>query len=163
MTMQDKLAHAIEHRTAKRFAEAKALFAELFAEYPADPLVNYHYAWLYDSMGEERAAVPFYERAIAGGLPDADLRGAMLGLGSTYRTLGEYRKSADMLRRGMIRFPEAGEFPVFLAMALYNLGEHAEAMELLLKVIADRADDDGIQSFQRAILFYADKLDEVWT
>ena len=143
--MQDKLNQAIEHRTAKRFDEAKALFAELYAEHPDDPQVNYHYAWLHDSLGEEGAAVPFYERAIAGGLPDADLRGAMLGLGSTYRTLGEYTKSVDLLRRGMFRFPEAGEFPVFLAMALYNTGEHAEAMELLLKVIADTADDDGIQ------------------
>jgi len=43
------------------------------------------------------------------------------------------------------------------------MGEHAEAMELLLKVIADTADNDGIQNFQRAILFYSDKLDEVWT
>lgn len=160
--MQTQLAQAIEHRTAQRFDEAKTLFAQLYAENPDDPLVNYHYAWLHDSMGEESAAVPFYERAIAAGLPDADLRGAMLGLGSTYRTLGEYQKSVDLLRRGMFRFPEAGEFPVFLAMALYNTGDHAEAMELLLKVIADTADDDGIQSFQRAILFYADKLDEVW-
>ncbi len=161
--MNDKLAQAIEHRTAKRYDEAKVLFAALYAANPDDPLLNYHYAWLHDSMGEEGAAVPFYERAIAGGLQDADLRGAMLGLGSTYRTLGEYQKSADMLRRGMFRFPEAGEFPVFLAMALYNTGEHAEAMELLLKVIADTADDDGIQNFGRAILFYSDKLDEVWT
>ncbi|MBZ0288521.1 MAG: tetratricopeptide repeat protein [Anaerolineae bacterium] len=161
--MQEKLAQAIEHRAAKRFDEAKALFAELYAENPDDPLVNYHYAWLHDSLGEERAAVPFYEKAIAGGLPDADLRGAMLGLGSTYRTLGEYKKAIDMLRRGMFRFPEAGEFPVFLAMALYNMGDHAEAMELLLKVIADTADDNGIQRFQRAIQFYSDKLDEVWT
>lgn len=160
--MQDKLAQAIEHRTEKRFDEAKALFTELYRDHPDDPLVNYHYAWLSDSLGEESAAVPFYEKAIAGGLPDTDLRGAMLGLGSTYRTLGEYTKSADLLRRGMFRFPEAGEFPVFLAMALYNLGEHAEAMELLLKVIADTADDDGIQNFQRAILFYADKLDQTW-
>src|SRR5262245_36228093 len=134
MTMQEKLAQAIEHRTAKRYDEAKVLFAELYAEHPDDSQVNYHYAWLHDSQGEEAAAVPFYEKAIAAGLPDPDLRGAMLGLGSTYRTLGEYEKSVDMLRRGMFRFPEAGEFPVFLAMALYNIGEHAEAMELLLRV-----------------------------
>jgi tetratricopeptide (TPR) repeat protein len=160
--MQAKLTQAIEHRTAKHFDEARQLFAELYAENPDDPQVNYHYAWLHDTMGEESAAVPFYEKAIAGGLPDEDLRGAMLGLGSTYRTLGEYEKSVALLRRGMFRFPEAGEFPVFLAMALYNTGAHAEAMELLLKVIVNTADDDGIQQFNRAIEFYADKLDEVW-
>jgi len=160
--MQDQLARAIEFRTAKRYDEARRLFAELYEAYPDDPLVNYHYAWLHDSLGEESGAVPFYERAINLGLPDEELRGAMLGLGSTYRALGEYEKSVDLLRRGMARFPDAGEFPVFLAMALYNSGVHAEAMELLLKTLANTSNDEGIRRFQRAIEFYADKLDEVW-
>lgn len=160
--MQDELAIAIEHRTAKRYDEARRLFSELYAANPDDPLVNYHYAWLHDNLGEEGAAVPFYERALEGELPDEDLRGAMLGLGSTYRTLGQYEKSVDLLRRGMARFPGAGEFPVFLAMALYNTGAHAEAMQLLLETLARTSNDTGIGRFGRAIEFYADKLDDVW-
>ncbi len=161
--MNDKLALAIEHRSAQRYDEARRLFEELIAAQPDDALVNYHYAWLHDSQGEEAAAVPFYERAIEVGLPDEDLRGAMLGLGSTYRTLGQYEKSVAMLRRGRARFPDAGEFPVFLAMALYNTGAHAEAMELLLQSLVSTSSDEGIRSFKRAIEFYADKLDQVWT
>ncbi len=160
--MNDKLAAAIEHRTAERFDEARALFVELLADHPDDARVHYHYAWMHDKMGDERGAVPYYERAIALGLPDDDLRGALLGLGSTYRTLGQYDKAVDTLRRGMERFPDAGEFAAFLAMALYNVGHHTEAMELLLKTLATTSTDPGIQRYQRAILFYADKLDETW-
>lgn len=160
--MSDKLATAIEHRKAQRYDDARALLAELYAENPDDAQVNYQYAWLHDSMGDESGAVPYYERAVALGLPDDDLRGALLGLGSTYRTLGQYDKAVTTLRRGMARFPQAGEFPTFLAMALYNMGDHAQAMQLLLNALATSSTDPGIQQYQRAILFYADKLDETW-
>ncbi len=162
MMNADKLTQAIEHRTAKRYDEARELLAELYAVHPDDPQVNYHYAWLHDAMGDERAAVPYYERAIQTGLPDDDLRGALLGLGSTYRCLGEYDKAVATLRKGLAHFPDGQEFRVFLAMALYNTGHHAEAMEHLLRSVAETSSDEFVRKFQRAILFYADKLDETW-
>ncbi len=160
--MQDKLAQAAEHRAAQRYDEARQLLSELHAAHPDDAAVNYQYAWLHDATGDERGAVPYYERAIQLGLPKDDLRGALLGLGSTYRTLGEYAKAVETLRRGMTEFPDAREFPVFLAMALYNTGIHAEAMELLLLTLVETSSDDGIKRFERAIRFYADKLDQTW-
>jgi tetratricopeptide (TPR) repeat protein len=160
--MDEQLALAIEHRRAERYTEAEAILTELRAAYPTSGVVYYQSAWLMDTQGKERAAVPYYEQAIALGLPPDDLRGALLGLGSTYRSLGEYAKAADVLRRGMTEFPHGQEFATFLAMALYNLGEHAEAMELLLRVAAETSTNDGVQKYKRAILFYADKLDEVW-
>jgi tetratricopeptide (TPR) repeat protein len=160
--MDEQLALAIEHRRAERYTEAEAILAELRAAYPTSGVVQYQSAWLMDTQGKERAAVPYYEHAIALGLPLDDLRGALLGLGSTYRCLGEYAKSADVLRRGLQEFPEGGEFAAFLAMTLYNLGEHAQAMELLLRLVAATSTSAGVQKYQRAILFYADKLDEVW-
>jgi tetratricopeptide (TPR) repeat protein len=161
--MHPKLVLAIQHRTAERFDQARCLLEELYAEQPEDAQVNYHYAWLHDRLGEEIAAVPFYERAIGLGLPDDDLRSALLGLGSTYRCIGEYQKAAKLLREGLARFPEAQEIAVFLAMALYNLGEHREAMEILLRAVARASSDLGIQRYHRAIEFYADKLDKTWS
>jgi tetratricopeptide (TPR) repeat protein len=119
-------------------------------------------AWLCDTQGKESEAVPYYERAIAQGLAGEDLRGAMLGLGSTYRCLGQYDRAVDMLRAGIERFPEAGEFAVFLAMALYNTGQHTEAMSLLLSTLVQSTHDDGIGAYRNAILFYHDKLDQTW-
>ena len=160
--MNEQLQQAIALRTAKKTDEALVLFQELYAAHPDDALVNYHFAWLYDSMGDEQAAVPHYEKAIASGLADEDLRGAMLGLGSTYRCLGQYDKAIAMLQRGIDHFAPAYEFKTFLAMTLYNKGEHAEAMRHLLEVAAQTSTDEHVQGYQRAILFYADKLDQVW-
>lgn len=160
--MSVTLSRAIHLRSQKQYDQARALFDDLYAEHPNDPLVNYHYAWLLDNMGEETAAISFYERAIANGLSGEELRGAMLGLGSTYRCVGQYDRAVKLLREGMSKYPDAGEFPVFLAMALYNIGNHAEAMCLLLKSLANNSQDAGVQQFQRAIEYYADRLDEVW-
>jgi tetratricopeptide (TPR) repeat protein len=160
--LQTQLAQAIAYRNQDQFDEAQEAFATLYERYPDDALVNYHYAWLCDKLGEERRAVPFYERAIELGLPGEESVGALLGLGSTYRSIGEYQKSTDILARGVAQFPNAKQFPVFLAMTLYNLRQHRRAMQSLLHIIADHVADDDVARYKRAIHFYADDLDTVW-
>jgi tetratricopeptide (TPR) repeat protein len=160
--LQTQLAQAIVYRDMEQFDQAQEAFATLYERYPDDPFVNYHYAWLCDKLGEEWRAVPFYERAIDLGLPDEELQGALLGLGSTYRSIGEFLKSADILARGVAQFPNAKQFPVFLAMTLYNLRQHRRAMQSLLHIIADHVADDDVARYKRAIHFYADDLDTVW-
>lgn len=154
------LEQAIQYRQAGQEAEAKAAFAALHAANPDDALVNFHYAWLYDSLGEESNAVPHYEAAIAAGLSGEDLQGALLGLGSTYRTLGEYEKSEAVLRRGLETFPEAHEFVVFHAMTLYNLKRYHDAMSALLRLAA--LEIDGVRPYEQAVLLYAEDLDRTW-
>jgi hypothetical protein len=41
-------------------------------------------------------------------------------------------------------------------------GDHSPAMCLLLIVIANSSLDADFQQYQRAIRYYADRLDEVW-
>ena len=122
--------------------------------------MNYQCAWAHDVLGLEREAVPFYERAIEGGLGGKDLEGAILSLGSSHRVLGEYTRSVEVLRDGLARFPENRAMQVFLAMALFNVGEHSRAMELLLRNLAETTADEGISVYKRAISFYAGRLDE---
>lgn len=160
--MIPELEQAIALRQAKDYERARQLFAQLHQDYSDDALVNYHYAWLHDAIGEETAALPYYVRAIALGLPSEELRGALLGLGSTYRAIGEYDKSVETLRRGMEEFPQAKEFPTFLAMALYNQGSYHAAVSLLLQTLVDTTDDTGIRRFERAIRLYAEDLDRTW-
>ena len=45
-------------------------------------------------------------------------------------------------------------------MTLYNLGEHAKAMEFLIKEVVHSSNDDSIKRYSRALLGYADCLDE---
>jgi hypothetical protein len=160
--MLDKLATAVRLRESGEHEEARRLLVELSAAYPHDPRVQFQTAWVHDALGREREAVPFYEQALELGLAGAERSGALLGLGSTWRTLGEYEKATATLRQGVQEFPEMRAMEVFLAMSLYNQGIYHEAMQRLLRVIVDTADDESIYAYERAIDFYAGNLDETW-
>jgi tetratricopeptide (TPR) repeat protein len=161
-TLGERLATAIQLRETQKHEEARELLLELHAEFPNDPQVNYQCAWIHDLLGLEREAIPFYEEAVREGLSGDELKGALLGMGSTYRCLGEYQKAKQTFQTALELFPERHEYKVFLAMTQYNLGEHAKAMELLLNSLAETSEDEGVIRYQRAIQFYADKLDETW-
>jgi len=161
-TLQHRLSSAIQLRESKKYEEARELLLALNAEFPNDPQVNYQCAWIHDLLGREREAVPFYEKAVETGLSGEDLQGALLGMGSTYRCIGDYEKAKETFERALEVFPDHHEFKVFLAMTLYNFGEYAEAMELLLNSLADTSNDEGIIRYQHAIRFYSDKLNDTW-
>src|SRR5215207_3896256 len=160
-TLQEKLASAIKLRELENHEEARQLLLELYSEFSEDPQVNNQCAWIHDLLGLEREAIPFYEKAIQTGLSGDDLKSALLGMGSTYRCIGEYQKSIDTFQHALNLFPNSYEFKVFLGMAYYNIGEHAKAMEFLLNSLADTSSDEGILRYQRAIRFYSDKLNEI--
>ncbi|MBM7095220.1 tetratricopeptide repeat protein [Bacillus sp. H-16] len=160
--MKREFDKAIELRKSGHHKESNKLFMKLVSEFPDDASVNYQCAWSFDLLGEEAKAVPFYEKAIQIGLPPKELEGALLGLGSTYRTLGEYEKSKAVFLKGIGLFPGNKALQTFYAMTLYNLNEHHKAMELLLKCLLDTTQDADILSYKKAIDFYSDKLDETW-
>ena len=60
--MRDELERAVYLRENGRAEEARDLLLKLVAEKPDDPQINYQCAWVHDSLGREREAVPFYER-----------------------------------------------------------------------------------------------------
>ncbi len=160
--MKRRLEEAIQLRIDRQYSQAEAIMKDLHNRYADDALINYHFAWLCDVQGKERDAVPYYETAIENGLSGDDLRGALLGLGSTYRTLGEYEKSIAILKHGARLFPDANEFRVFLAMALYNIGDSKEGLGILLNVLLETTNDSGILRFKKAIALYAEDLDKTW-
>ena len=146
-------------RSQGRLEEALARALELHITTPGDPRVSYQCAWTYDVMGQEREAAPFYEQALALGLSGADRRGALLGLGSTYRNIGEHNKSVAILRQGTAEYEDGREFQVFLAITLSDMGEYAEAMRLLLRNLAETTQNETLKQYERALLFYAGNLD----
>ena len=160
--LQEKLASAIHMRESENYEEARQLLLALHAEFPEDPQVNYQCAWIHDLLGLEREAIPFYEKAVQTGLSGDDLKSALLGLGSTYRCIGEYQRAIETFQHARELFPGSHEFNVFLGMAYYNIGEYSKAMELLLSSLADTSSDEGIIRYQRAIRFYSDKLNQIW-
>lgn len=162
MDLISTLIDADKLRAKGRDEQARQLLVRLASEFPTNPVVQYKTACVHDFLGLERDAIPYYHAAIENDLPGTDLRSAYLGLGSTYRTLGQYAESKKILLEGLSHFPDANELKVFLAMTLYNLGENHEAVGSLLKVIMDTTSDEQIVNYERAIRFYADDLNKKW-
>ncbi|MFF8555563.1 tetratricopeptide repeat protein [Streptomyces sp. NPDC015501] len=160
-TKRDLLEATDRLREDGRPEEARERLLALTATYPDDVEVAYRTAWIHDALGLESEAVPYYERALGGpGLAAEDRRGALVGLGSTYRVLGRYGQAVETLRRGVEEFPDDGALRTFLAMALFNTGEHHEAMRLLLELAATTSQDPRVQRYRRAIELYAKDLNE---
>ena len=167
--MRDRLAEAIKLREEGRarqdqtiLEEARKRLLELTAAYPDEAEITFQTAVVHDNLGLERESIPFYLKAFEQGLAGPDLERAYLGLGSTYRGLGEYQKAEETLRRGVKEFPNNRALQVFLAMALYNNQHYNEAMELVLTNLMDTTSDATLQYFKRPIMYYAQHLDETW-
>lgn len=167
--MRDRLAEAIQLRETGRarqdqvmLEQARTLLLDLAAAYPDDAEITFQTAVVHDNLGLERESIPFYVRALELGLSGPDLERAYLGLGSTYRSLGEYQKAEETLRRGVKEFPDNRALQVFLAMTLYNTQQYKEAMELVLTNLLETTSDEKLQYFKRPLLYYATHLDETW-
>ncbi|WP_414714851.1 tetratricopeptide repeat protein [Sporosarcina koreensis] len=157
-----KLSKAIELRSEGKITESNEMLVAMAKDDPKSAEINYQCAWSFDILGKEAEAVPYYEKALQLGLNNEDTLGAIIGLGSTYRTLGSYKKSKAIFERGLARFPDNNALKTFYAMTLYNVGEHVKAMEILLTCLVQTSNDPDIISYKRAIGFYADKLDKTW-
>lgn len=158
----EQLAEAIRLREEGKLEESKKLLIALVGQNPDSSDIHYQCAWTHDRLGLEREAVAYYEKALSLGLQSEDAKGAYIGLGSTYRTIGEYEKSKETLLKGLHHYPENHAMKVFLAMTLYNLGESKKAMEILLTSLTATSNNPEIGNYQRAINYYAPRLDETW-
>jgi tetratricopeptide (TPR) repeat protein len=163
-----RLAEAIRLRQTGRaqqdeaiLEQARTLLLELATAYPDDAEISYQTAWVHDNLGLEREAIPFYRRALDQGIAGPDLEGCLLGLGSTYRGLGEYQLAEETLRRGVSEFPRNRALQIFLAITLYNRQQHTEAMELVLTNLLETTADEKLQYFKRPLLYYTQHLDEI--
>jgi tetratricopeptide (TPR) repeat protein len=158
----DRLTQAVLARDEGRLDEARAILADLHRANPDDASINLQVAWIHDRLGLESKAVPYYERALEVGLEGDDLQHALLGLGSTYRSLGRYRDSVRILDRGVEEFPSDPAMKIFQAMAWYNTGRAKEACELLLTIMATTDQPESIARYRSAIAEYARDLDRTW-
>jgi len=152
---------AVKLRKEGKLAESNEILIKLVKEFPDDAMVNYQCAWSFDVLEKEVEAIEYYEKAINLGLPNEDLKEAYLGLGSTYRTIGAYEKSKKIFEAAMEKFDD-NSLKVFYAMTLYNLEEHSDSMEILLKIISETANDKSVSEYSKAIEFYSDKLDKIF-
>ena len=134
------------------------LLKKLDARFPNVSEIAHQIAWTLEVLGRPAEALTFYEKAVALGLPPNELSGALIGLGSALRALGQKDRAIEVLESGLRQFPENREFDVFLAIALHNADRHTEAMRLLLTTLVESSEDIGITAYQRAIRHAANEL-----
>ena len=150
--MEDQIRRALEDRD---FAVAQTLADEWLTRARDVAVAHYFAGWCRDAQGSEADAVVHYEKALALGLSGENLRGALLGAGSTYRNLGQFDRAQELLRQGIRDYGDNSEFSAFLALTLYSAGRFKEAISILLKLVADTATDVHIKRYDRAVRFYA--------
>ncbi len=153
-----RLAEAVSLRERGHAEQARPLLIALAGELPDDAEVQYQAAWVHDYLGLEEDAVPYYERALALGLPEPEQEGLVLGLGSTYRNVGRVVDSLALLERGVIAYPENHAMRCFLALSRLSNNEPDEALALAFDVILTTSDDATIERYRRALSSYRDEL-----
>lgn len=151
-------------RMRKEGAREQAFSEVIIAlkKHPKSPSLNYLAACICDAERTEKEAVPFYHQALECGISGWDRRDTYLGLGSTYRSMGEYKKSKEIFQQGLKEFPDYRPFRVFLALTENNLKNSDEAIRLLLEELVDTTNDIHIRKFKRALQYYSTRLHEVF-
>lgn len=148
-------------RKKGRYLETTEMALHMLQQTPLDATLHYQLACLYDVQGFEQQAIPCYLIALQHDLPPQLRQAAWLGLGNTYRALGDYQKSLTTFDDGLNEFPQAKEITLFRAMMRYNLGETRQAVADLLVLLAETSAHREISTYQRAIRQYAVDLDRI--
>lgn len=161
--MNAKLEEALTLRKNNQLEESKERLLQLIEELgDNDPILLFECACAHDMLGLETQAIPFYERAIEGGLPEPQRQEAFTNLGSSYRCVGEYHQAEKILVQAEKDYPEDEAIKVFLAITRYNLGQANMSVRQLLHVILRVSKAGELRDYDRALSFYADRLDETW-
>ncbi|MBI2516890.1 MAG: tetratricopeptide repeat protein [Opitutae bacterium] len=155
---KEELDAIVGARAHGQFNQLLPRLKSLDERHPNVAEIAYQLAWTCDTLGRHAEALPYYEKAIALGLPPNELSGAFVGLGSTLRALGQPARAAEALRSAKLQFPDNRELDVFLALALHDEGKHAEALQLVIETLCDTTDDPGLTAYGRALRHAATKL-----
>lgn len=160
--IEETIARAKKLRREEELDASQELLLDLLTEHPNDPLVLYEVGGSYDILGEEKDAIPYYQRAINAGLDGDDLQECLVCLGSSHRNIGNFDEAVATLEKVVAQFPDDNSGKVFLALAYYSDGREDEAVRLLLELLLATTNDDNILKYADPLDYYKDNLDEVW-
>lgn len=151
-----------EEQNQDLIQESRKMLFELLKKDINNPEINYHIGVTFDNSGYTKDAIPYYERAIEYGLNMIDLERCYLGLGSSYRLLGNYEDAKKIYELAVKEYPQNRAIQTFLSITYYNLGEYKRAMELALGNLIETSNDEKIKFFSRPLKYYSEHLDEIW-
>ncbi|RLP71273.1 hypothetical protein D9V30_00955 [Mycetocola reblochoni] len=120
----------------------------------ADAAARYEWASVHDFLGREAEAVPLYLAALDAGLDEVRRPQAVVQLASSLRNTGAAAEVVELLRAEPTS-PVTGEASAaFLALALYDAGRPAEALQTALRALVPT-----LPLYRGALTRYVDELD----
>lgn len=156
------LEKAIELLKNKEYKESETILLSLLKDPGSKLEAAFRLASLYDSLGKEKMAAVYYEKALLFSIRGELRERTYIQLGSTYRAVGEYAKARECLEQGLIEYLENRAIQIFLAVVYYNIGKNKKASTLLLENLAMTSSDQWVSDYKEALLFYAKDLDQSW-
>ena len=112
----------------------------------------------HDSAGREEQAIPHYERALALGLRESLVPGALLQLGSSLRNVGRNDEAVALFDDAVARFPNHVALRLFRAFALATAGRDREALVDVLELARTRIEAPEIERYRRSLENYTREL-----
>ena len=160
--IEETIARAKKLRLQDDLEASQEILLNLLAQHPNNPLVLHEVGGSYDVMGEEKQAIPYYQKAIKAGLAGDDLQECLVCLGSSQRNVGDFEDAITTLEKVVAQFPDNNSGKVFLALAYYSEAREDEAVRLLLELLLETTNDENILAYADPLDYYKDNLDEVW-
>jgi choline-sulfatase len=136
---------------AGREAEARAVIETLLVEEPGNPVLNTHMGLAWMRSGSHAEAIPFFERALAGGFENATTRS---NLGVCLHFTGDHEGARDQLGRALEENPKHLLSLWWLAQDQLATGEREAARASLERILElwGGAPDDATSRQVRAQL-----------
>ncbi|WP_309234529.1 tetratricopeptide repeat protein [Nocardia sp. XZ_19_385] len=155
--LAETIAEAFAKRDREHMQPTIDFFEKLLAEHPGNPYVLYEVGGSYDTAGQEKKAIEYYEQALPGLSGDTKRR-CLLQYGSSLRNLERYDESMQVLQQACAEFPDSESLRVFVALTLHASGRSDQAMATLLRLVVDRLDTPEIKRYEPGLRGYADDL-----
>jgi tetratricopeptide (TPR) repeat protein len=104
-----------------------------------------------DAAGREKQAIPLYRLALARGLANEDLHTALIGLGSSLRTVGKTAAAIATLRKARRLFPRDLVVIMFLALAHYDAGQRDLVIRQLGDALLNESKQPRLADYRRVL------------
>lgn len=151
MTLDEELDAIFTARDRSDMAPTLDVLLALHASNPENARVLYEVGGAYDTDGQEKSAMEFYERALAAGLEGDLLRRCYVQYGSTLRNVGEFKKSLEVLAAARNTFPQSPALGVFEAITLHAAGHHNQSIASLLDLVVSFIHTPDLERYKPAI------------
>ncbi|MBM7601003.1 tetratricopeptide (TPR) repeat protein [Virgibacillus halotolerans] len=135
-------------------------FKNLVNKHPDSAEINLFAGMTNDNLGQEKKAIPLYEKAIDLGLNDKkELRDCLVSLASSYLIEGDHENSLKAIEKAKAKFPNDPVVSSFLALTLCELNQAEKAVKELGIALLKESGNPDFKKFEKPLREYFSELD----